>query len=312
MEEFLWVEKYRPNNIGDCVLPNELKKTLREFVKDKNIPNLILSGGPGVGKTTAAKAMLDEIGATSMMINGSEESGIDVLRTKIKNFASTVSLEGTGRKYIILDEADYLNPQSTQPALRGFMEEFSNNCGFILTCNYKNRLIPPLHSRCSTIDFRILNSEKPQLAKEFFVRVQDILNKEKVKFEEKVVAEVLNKYFPDWRRVLNELQRYSASGKIDAGILVNISEVNINELMQALKKKEFTVVRKWIVHNLDNDPSRIFRRIYDNLYDNVDAATIPHAVIILAEYSYKSAFVADQEINMLACLTEIMGQVKFK
>ena len=192
------------------------------------------------------------------------------------------------------------------------MEEFSNNCGFILTCNYKNRLIPPLHSRCSTIDFTILNSEKPQLAKEFFVRVQDILNKEKVKFEEKVVAEVLNKYFPDWRRVLNELQRYSASGTIDAGILVNISEVNINELMQALKKKEFTVVRKWIVHNLDNDPSRVFRRIYDNLYDNVDAATIPHAVIILAEYSYKSAFVADQEINMLACLTEIMGQVKFK
>jgi DNA polymerase III delta prime subunit len=192
------------------------------------------------------------------------------------------------------------------------MEEFSNNCGFILTCNYKNRLIPPLHSRCSTIDFRILNSEKPQLAKEFFVRVQDILNKEKVKFEVKVVAEVLNKYFPDWRRVLNELQRYSASGTIDAGILVNISEVNINELIQALKQKEFTVVRKWIVHNLDNDPSRIFRRIYDNLYDNVDAATIPHAVIILAEYSYKSAFVADQEINMLACLTEMMGQVKFK
>jgi len=312
MEEFLWVEKYRANNIGDCVLPNELKTTLNEFVKNKKIPNLILSGGPGVGKTTAAKAMINEIGATYMLINASEDGNIDTLRTTIKNFASTVSLEGTGRKYIILDEADYLNPQSTQPALRGFMEEFSNNCGFILTCNYKNRLIPPLHSRCSTIDFRILNSEKPQLAKEFFVRVQDILNKEKVEFEVKVVAEVLNKYFPDWRRVLNELQRYSASGKIDSGILTNLSEVNINELMQALKKKEFTVVRKWIVHNLDNDPSRIFRRIYDNLYDNVDAVTIPHAVIILAEYSYKSAFVADQEINMLACLTEVMGQVKFK
>ena len=311
MDTFLWVEQYRPKTVDDCILPESLKNTFKEFVEVGNVPNIILSGGPGVGKTTIAKAVLDEIGATSMMVNGSEESGIDVLRTKIKNFASTVSLEG-GRKYLILDEADYLNPQSTQPALRGFMEEFSNNCGFILTCNYKNRLIPPLHSRCSTIDFRILNSEKPQLAKEFFVRVKDILNKEKVKFEVKVVVEVLNKYFPDWRRILNELQRYSASGTIDAGILVNISEVNINELMQALKQKEFTVVRKWIVHNLDNDPSRIFRRIYDNLYDNVDAATIPHAVIILAEYSYKSAFVADQEINMLACLTEMMGQVKFK
>jgi len=311
MDTFLWVEQYRPKTVDDCILPESLKNTFKEFVEVGNVPNIILSGGPGVGKTTIAKAVLDEIGATSMMVNGSEESGIDVLRTKIKNFASTVSLEG-GRKYLILDEADYLNPQSTQPALRGFMEEFSNNCGFILTCNYKNRLIPPLHSRCSTIDFRILNSEKPQLAKEFFVRVQDILNKEKVEFEVKVVAEVLNKYFPDWRRVLNELQRYSASGKIDSGILTNLSEVNINELMQALKKKEFTVVRKWIVHNLDNDPSRIFRRIYDNLYDNVDAVTIPHAVIILAEYSYKSAFVADQEINMLACLTEVMGQVKFK
>jgi len=311
MENFLWVEEYRPKDVSSCILPKNLKDTFTEFVESETIPNLILSGGPGVGKTTIAKAMIEQIGATYMMINGSEESGIDVLRTKIKNFASTVSLEG-GRKYLILDEADYLNPQSTQPALRGFMEEFSNNCGFILTCNYKNRLIPPLHSRCSTIDFRILNSEKPQLAKEFFVRVQDILNKEKVEFEVKVVAEVLNKYFPDWRRVLNELQRYSASGKIDSGILTNLSEVNINELMQALKKKEFTVVRKWIVHNLDNDPSRIFRRIYDNLYDNVDAATIPHAVIILAEYSYKSAFVADQEINMLACLTEVMGQVKFK
>jgi len=311
MENFLWVEEYRPKDVSSCILPKNLKDTFTEFVESETIPNLILSGGPGVGKTTIAKAMIEQIGATYMMINGSEESGIDVLRTKIKNFASTVSLEG-GRKYLILDEADYLNPQSTQPALRGFMEEFSNNCGFILTCNYKNRLIPPLHSRCSTIDFRILNSEKPQLAKEFFVRVQDILNKEKVEFEVKVVAEVLNKYFPDWRRVLNELQRYSASGKIDSGILTNLSEVNINELMQALKKKEFTVVRKWIVHNLDNDPSRIFRRIYDNLYDNVDAVTIPHAVIILAEYSYKSAFVADQEINMLACLTEVMGQVKFK
>ena len=311
METFLWVEKYRPNAIRDCILPENLKKTFTEFVNDKHIPNLILSGGPGVGKTTVAKAMLDEIGATYMMINGSEESGIDVLRTKIKNFASTVSLEG-GRKYIILDEADYLNAQSTQPALRGFMEEFHKNCGFILTCNYKNRLIPPLHSRCSVVDFIIPKEQKPKLAEEFFMRVQTILKTEDVKFDIRAVAELLNKFFPDWRRVLNELQRYSASGIIDAGILVNISDSNINELMHSLKQKEFTNVRKWIVQNLDNDPVRIFRRVYDNLYDCLDGSTIPHAVVILADYSYKSAFVADQEINLLACMTELMGQVKFK
>ena len=222
MEDFLWVEKYRPKNIESCVLPQSLKNTFSEFVKDKHIPNLILSGTAGVGKTTIAKAMLDEIGATSMMINGSEQSGIDVLRTKIKNFASTVSLEG-GRKYIILDEADYLNPQSTQPALRGFMEEFHKNCGFILTCNFKNRLIDPLHSRCSVVDFIIPNSEKPKLASDFFSRVQNILKEENVKFDSKVVAELINKHFPDWRRTLNELQRYSASGQIDDGILVNLS-----------------------------------------------------------------------------------------
>ena len=311
METYLWVEKYRPTTVDDCILPSELKTTFSEFVKDKHIPNLILSGGPGIGKTTIAKAMLDEIGSTSMMINGSEESGIDVLRTKIKNFASTVSLEG-GRKYIILDEADYLNPQSTQPALRGFMEEFHKNCGFILTCNYKNRLIEPLHSRCSVIDFVIPKAQKPDLARTFFDRIKKILQKENIKYDSKVVAELLNKYFPDWRRVLNELQRYSISGQIDSGILVNLSEVSINELMQALKNKEFTTVRKWIVHNLDNDPIRIYRLIYDSLYDCLDHSTIPHAVLVLAEYSYKSAFVADQEINMLACMTELMGQVKFK
>ena len=311
METFLWVEKYRPTSIDACILPNSLKDSFSEFVKNKHIPNLILSGGPGIGKTTVAKAMVEQIGATWMMVNGSEESGIDVLRTKIKNFASTVSLEG-GRKYIILDEADYLNPQSTQPALRGFMEEFHKNCGFILTCNYKNRLIEPLHSRCSVVDFIIAKGDKPKLASDFFNRVKMILSDENVKFDRKVVAELLNKYFPDWRRILNELQRYSASGQIDAGILVNLSEVNINELMEALKKQEFTNVRKWIVNNLDNDPVRIYRRIYDSLYDNIDKSTIPHAVIILAEYSYKSAFVADQEINLLACFTEIMAQVKFK
>jgi len=311
MEDFLWTEKYRPKTIGECVLPDALKQTLSEFISKGDIPNLILSGGPGVGKTTAAKAMLDELGLTYMFINGSEESGIDVLRTKIKNFASTVSLHG-GRKYLILDEADYLNPQSTQPALRGFIEEFHKNCGFILTCNYKNRLIPPLHSRCSVVDFTIQKSEKKELAEQFFKRVMNVLVVEDVKFEPKAVAEVINKFFPDWRRVLNELQRYSVSGRIDAGILIDISEVNIKELMQSMKQKEFTNVRKWIVNNIDNDPTRLFRRLYDNLYDYMDGSSIPHVVVILGEYQYKAAFVADQEINMLACLTEIMARGKFK
>ena len=255
--------------------------------------------------------MLEELGCTYMMINGSEESGIDVLRNKIKNFASTVSMDGN-RKYVILDEADYLNPQSTQPALRGFIEEFSKNCGFILTCNFRNRIIEPLHSRCSTIEFRIPSEEKPQLAMDFMNRCEDILQKEEVKYDKKVVASLIQKFFPDWRRVLNELQRYSSGGMIDAGILVNLSEDSIKELITFLKSKEFTNVRRWIVNNLDNDPSRIYRRIYDSLYDNLVPTTIPHAVVILADYSYKSAFVADQEINLLACMTELMSQVKFK
>ena len=311
MEQFLWVEQYRPRDIESCVLPKTLKDSLQSFVDKETLPNLIFSGGPGVGKTTAARAMVDQIGATYMMINGSEESGIDVLRTKIKNFASTVSLEG-GKKYLILDEADYINPQSTQPALRGFIEEFHNNCGFILTCNYKNRIIPALQSRCSVIDFIIPNAEKVKLAQQFFKRVESILLEQNIKYDNRVVAEVINKHFPDWRRVLNELQRYSVSGNIDAGILVNISEINIKELMAAMKNKEFTNVRRWVVDNLDNDPVRIFRHIYDNLYDVMDSSSIPHAVVILGEYQYKSAFVADQEINMLACLTEIMARGKFK
>ena len=311
MDDFLWVEKYRPKDIQSCILPKALQTTLTEFISNGDIPNCILSGGPGVGKTTAAKAMLDELGLTYMFINGSEESGIDVLRTKIKNFASTVSLHG-GRKYLILDEADYLNPQSTQPALRGFIEEFHKNCGFILTCNYKNRLIPPLHSRCSVIDFTIPNSEKIKLAEKFFKRAMNILKEEDIKFEPKVVSEVIMKFFPDWRRVLNELQRYSVSGNIDAGILVNISDVNIKELMHSMKNKEFTNVRKWVVDNLDNDTSRLLRHVYDNLYDFVDGNSIPHVVVILGEYQYKAAFVADQEINTLACLTEIMARAKFK
>ena len=311
MDMFLWVEQYRPKTVDDCVLPQNLKNTFKEFVEQGNIPNVILSGGPGVGKTTIAKAVLDEIGATYMMINGSEESGIDVLRTKIKNFASTVSLEG-GRKYLILDEADYLNPQSTQPALRGFMEEFHKNCGFILTCNYKNRLIEPLHSRCSVIDFTIPKSEKPNLAMDFMKRVVGILQDENVEYDKKVLIEVIQRHFPDWRRILNELQRYSVSGRIDAGILVDMAEINIKELMKFMKEKEFTNVRKWVVNNLDMDSVRLFRSIYDNLYTFVDPSSIPHVVCVLAEYQYKAAFSADQEINLLACLTEIMARAKFK
>ena len=308
---FLWVEQYRPKTVDDCIFPQNLKNTFKEFVEQGNIPNIILSGGPGVGKTTIAKAVLDEIGATYMMINGSEESGIDVLRTKIKNFASTVSLEG-GRKYLILDEADYLNPQSTQPALRGFMEEFHQNCGFILTCNYKNRLIEPLHSRCSVIDFSIPKSEKANLAMDFMKRVEFILQSESVEYEKKVLAELIQRHFPDWRRALNELQRYSVSGRIDAGILIDMAEINIKELMLFMKEKEFTNVRKWVVNNLDVDSVRLIRSVYDSLYTFLDHSTIPHAVCILADYSYRGAFVADQEINTLACLTEMMAKCKFK
>ena len=310
-ETFLWCEQYRPKDVESCILPKNLKDTFSEFVQSGQVPNLVLSGGSGVGKTTVAKAMLEELGATYMMINGSEESGIDVLRTKIKNFASTVSLHG-GRKYLILDEADYLNPQSTQPALRGFMEEFHKNCGFIFTCNYKNRLIEPLHSRCSVVDFVIPNSEKPKLASQFFQRIEDILNEQNIEYDKRVIAEVINKHFPDWRRILNELQRYSVSGVIDAGLLVDIAEINIKELMLSMKNKEFTNVRKWVVNNLDNDAVRLLRRIYDNLYDYVEGSSIPHVVVVLGEYQYKAAFVADQEINMLACLTEIMARAKFK
>ena len=311
MKDFLWVEKYRPLCIQDCILPAEMKRTFQQFVDDKNVPNLLLSGGPGVGKTTVAKAMLNEIGSTYMLINGSEESGIDVLRNKIKNFASTVSFD-TNRKFVILDEADYLNPQSTQPALRGFIEEFHKNCGFILTCNFRNRIIEPLHSRCSTIEFRIPKEEKPKLAGVFFNRVKNILQEESVNFETKAVAAIIEKFFPDWRRVLNELQRYSASGNIDSGILVNISDESMKELISFLKGKEFGKLRKWVVNNLDNDPGRIYRKIYDILYNSVTPNTVPNLVLIIADYQYKSAFVADHEINMLACLTEIMSQVEFK
>ena len=308
---FLWVEKYRPRTISETILPEDIKSSLQGMVSSGELQNMLFTGTAGLGKTTAARALCNELKLDYIVINGSEEGNIDTLRGKIKQFASTVSLMG-GYKVVILDEADYLNPQSTQPALRGFIEQFSDNCRFILTCNFKNRIIEPLHSRCSSIEFRIPKEEKPQLAMDFMNRLEVILNNEQIYYDKKVVASLIQKFFPDWRRVLNELQRYSASGKIDAGILVNLSENSIKELLTFLKGKEFSNVRRWIVNNLDNDPVRIFRRIYDSLYDNLDGSTIPHVVVILAEYQYKSAFVSDQEINLLACMTELMGQVKFK
>ena len=311
MSDFLWVEQYRPQTIDECILPTDIKETFQSFVDRGEISNLLLAGPPGCGKTTVARALCEQMNADYMFINGSEESGIDTLRTKIKNFASTVSLSG-GKKVVILDEADYLNPQSTQPAMRGFIEEFHKNCRFILTCNFKNRLIEPLHSRFSTIDFKIANKDRPVLASKLFAKVGIILKEQAIPFDEAVVAELINKHFPDYRRILNELQRYSVSGKIDTGILANISDDNLNKLISLLKEKDCTNMRKWVVNNLDNDPVVVFRRIYDTMYENLESETIPHAVLLLADYSYKSAFVADQEINLVACLTEIMSQCKFK
>ena len=310
MEKFLWVEKHRPTKVDDCILPTNLKQTFQEFVKDNKIPNLILSGGAGVGKTTIAKAMIDEIGATSMMINGSEESGIDVLRTKIKNFASTSSLEG-GRKYLILDESDYLNPQSTQPALRGFIEEFSNNCRFILTCNFKNRIIEPLHSRCGVYEFNTSKKDMVELCQSFMVRCQTILIKEDIKYDDKVLAELIMKFAPDWRRVLNELQRYSVNGTIDSGVLNIVSDKNYDELFSYLKNKDFKKMRSWVVSNIDTDATAIFRAIYDRMSEKVAPQSIPQLVLILGDYQYKNAFVADHELNVVACLTEVMSDVQF-
>jgi DNA polymerase III delta prime subunit len=311
LQDFLWVEKYRPKKVEDTILPSDLKATFQEFVNNKNVPNLILSGGPGVGKTTVAKAMLEELDCSYIIINGSMNGNIDTLRNEIKNFASTVSFSG-GRKYVILDEADYLNPQSTQPALRNFMEEFSANCGFILTCNFLNRIIAPLHSRCSVVQFKINAADKPKLAGRFMKRMTGILQKENVEFEEKVVAELIMKHFPDWRRVLNELQRYSATGKIDTGILANISSDNFKSLVDRLKAKDFTGMRKWVAENLDNEPSVLFKRIFDNSNECLKADSVPRMVLLLADYQYKSAFVVDQEINFVAFLTEVMVDCEFK
>jgi len=309
--DFLWVEQYRPKTIDDCILPDSLKSLFTAFIKKGEISNMLFSGTPGIGKTTVAKALCEQMNCDWIMINGSEEGGIDVLRNKIKNFASTVSLSG-GKKVVILDEADYLNPQSTQPALRGFVEEFHKNCRFILTCNFKNRIIEPLHSRFSNIEFKVNPKDKPKLASRLFERAVYILKEQNVDYEDKVLVELITKHFPDFRKLINELQRYSVSGAIDAGILVNVSDENLKTLVTHLKGKEFSDMRKWVVNNLDNDPVKIFRKIYDTLYTNLEPSTIPHAVLIIADYQYKSAFVADQEINLVACLTELMSQVKFK
>lgn len=310
MNESLWVEKYRPKTIAECILPEAYKTTFQEYVNRGEIPHLLLCGSAGVGKTTVAKALCNEIGCDFLMINGSDESGIDTFRTKIKNYASAVSLTG-GKKVIIIDEADYLNANSTQPAMRAAMEEFAHNCTFIMTCNYKNRIIEPLHSRCAVIEFKLRKEDKPKMAMSLMKRAVDILNLEKVPFDKAVLVEVVKKYFPDYRRVLNELQRYSVSGKIDAGILSNIVDVTIDELVAALRDQNFGAMRKWVADNGMDDPARIYRKIYDSLYDIMDKSTIPNAVVILARYQYQAAFVADQELNLTACLTEIMAECKF-
>ena len=309
-EQFLWVERYRPQTVEDCILPDGIKKTFQEFVNRKEIPNLLLSGTAGVGKTTIAKALCNEVGCDFIVINGSDESGIDVLRNKIKNYASSVSLAG-GRKVIIIDEADYLNPNSTQPALRGAIEEFASNCSFIFTCNFKNRIIDPIHSRCTCIDFK-LNGSKQKMAAQFFKRMEWMLEQEGVQYEKEVVAAVVTKHFPDNRRIINELQRYGVGGTIDKGILASVSDIQTAELIKALKDKDFSSARKWVTNNLDNDASRIFRNLYDSLYDVLKPQSVPQLVLILAKYQYQAAFVADHEINMIACLTEIMVDCEFK
>ena len=311
LEQFLWVERYRPKKIADAILPPELKKIFQTFVDQKNIPNLILSGPAGVGKTTVAKAMLEELGCDYIVINGSMNGNIDTLRNEIANFASAVSLTG-GRKYVILDEADYLNTNSTQPALRNFMEEFSRNCGFILTCNYKNRILPALQSRCAMVDFDIPTDSKPKMAGQFYKRVVDILGKENVKFEAPVVAEVIKKHFPDWRRVLNELQRYSATGAIDSGILTSFKDMSIRDLFAAMKARSYDDVRRWVHDNSDQDQSAVFQAVFDSAEEYVEKKAIPELIVIIADYQYKAAFVANHEINLLAFLVETMMRVEFK
>lgn len=308
-EHFLWIEKYRPKKINDCILPEAQKDYFNQMVAKGEIQNMLLCGTAGTGKTTVARALCEELQTDYIIINGSEESGIDVLRTKIKQFASTVSFSGN-TKVVILDEADYLNPNSTQPALRGFIEEFANNCRFIFTCNFKNRIIQPLHSRCAVIEFKIPNKDKPSIAGAFFKRVTEILSLENIQSDNKVVAKVVEKHFPDFRRTLNELQRYSQSGSIDEGILVSISEANMKDLVESIKTKDWKKMRSWVVNNQDNDPVSLFRKIYDTFVPLTNQ--VPQLVLTIADYQYKSAFVADQEINLVACLTEIMASVELK
>ena len=308
MTEFLWVEKYRPKTIDECILPQKLKETFNKIVESGELQNMLFTGSAGLGKTTVAKALCNMLDLDYIVINGSEEGNIDTLRGKIKQFASTVSLQG-GVKVVILDEADYLNPQSTQPALRGFIEEFSNNCRFILTCNFKNRIIEPLHSRCGVYEFN--GGNKQILCQQFMARAQYILREEGIDCHNKSLAELIMKYYPDWRRVLNELQRYSLSGAIDPGILDNVSDKNYDDLFTFLKTKDFKKMRSWVVSNIDIDASAIFRAIYDRMVNKVSPASIPQLVLILADYQYKNAFVADHELNIVACLTEVMANVEF-
>ena len=314
MSEYLWVEKYRPKKIEDCILSQDIKETFSQFLSQKEIPNLLLSGTAGTGKTTVARALCEELGADYIIINGSDEGRqIDTLRHKIKNFASTVSLtETSNHKVVIIDEADYMNADSLQPALRNFIETFYNNCRFIFTCNYKNKIIPALHSRCTVIDFTIKNGQKVKTAKSFMERMSNLLTDENIEFDKKVLAELIQKYYPDFRRTINELQRYSVRGKIDSGILFSLSEANNKELVKTLKDKKFNDMRKWVVNNIDKEPASLFRGIYDVMYEALDKNSVPQAILIIAGYQYKAAFVADQEINMVACLTEIMASCKFK
>ena len=312
-EDFLWVEKYRPKTIEDCILPDNIKKTFNDFLNKGEIPNLLLAGPPGVGKTTVAKALCNELGVDFYVINGSDEGRfLDTVRNQAKNFASTVSLQATGKhKVIIIDEADNTG-NDVQLLLRANIETFYNNCRFIFTCNYKNKIIEPLHSRCAVVEFSIKGKEKAQLAGSFFKRLQNILDEESIKYDPKVLAQLINSHFPDWRRVLNECQRYSVGGEIDSGILASFSDVAVNDLITHLKSKNFPEVRKWVVSNLDNDPAVVLRRVYDACYDCLSPQTIPAAVLIVAKYQYQICFVADQEINLLAALTEIMCECSFK
>jgi DNA polymerase III delta prime subunit len=311
--DFLWVAKYAPKTIEDCILPENIKKTFSDFLNKGEIPNMLLCGPPGVGKTTVAKALCNELGVDVYVINGSDEGRfLDTVRNNAKNFASTVSLSSDAKhKVVIIDEADNTG-NDVQLLLRAFIEEFAGNCRFIFTCNYKNKIIEPLHSRCAVIDFGIKGKEKPSLAGSFFKRLQNILDAEGVQYDPKVLAELINKHFPDWRRVLNECQRYSVGGEIDSGILASFSDISVNELVKNLKDKNFPEVRKWVVSNLDNDASHLLRRIYDSCYDCLSPQSIPAAVLVIAKYQYQCAFVADQEINLLAALTEIMVECEFR